>query len=309
MRAAIESVFAQTLQEWELIIADDGSEAPARDYLRALADREPDRVRIIFLEHCGNPPLARNAALRLARGEHVAFLDSDDLWLPRKLESQLAALRACPERAWSYTRCMLIDGAGRPYATERQLRYEQTTSGWMVEPLLAGEAAITQSSVMVRRELIERSGGYPPDLPICGDYDLYVRLARCSPIDFRDDPLVLVRRHDQHYSDEIAAVADLLRFFRKLEHWDLEPRLMRRVRSRRAAIAASLARAEAGGGLRVRALRTLLSNAPQSWRYGCFWTGAAGATARALAPPWVRDLAKSARAPRSGRIAAGSRLR
>ncbi|MGH7106317.1 MAG: glycosyltransferase family 2 protein [Acetobacteraceae bacterium] len=308
MRAAIESVFAQTLQEWELIIGDDGSDAPTRDCLRALANREAERVRVLFLTHGGNPPAVRNRALREARAGYVAFLDSDDLWQPCKLERQLASLRARPERGWSYTRCVFVDGSGRPRATGRPLRHPQSKDGWIVESLLAGEAVITQSSVMVRRELLERSGVYPPDLPICGDYDLYVRLALRSPVDFLDDPLVLVRRHDQHYCDDITALSELLRFFRGLERLELDARLARLVRSRRAGIFARLARAQAAGGSRLRALRTLLSSAPESWRYGAFWPSAAAATARAFAPSWAWGLARSARTLLSGRIAARGHL-
>ena len=76
LRPAVASVFAQTLVDWELIIADDGSDEHTRAYLSALQS-EP-RVSIIWLPHCGNPAAVRNRALRQARGEYLAFLDSDD---------------------------------------------------------------------------------------------------------------------------------------------------------------------------------------------------------------------------------------
>jgi len=102
LRAAVDSVFAQSFQDWELIIADDGSDAETSAYLQTVAGMP--RVKLLCLPHTGNPPAVRNAALREAHAEYVAFLDSDDIWLPRKLESQLASLRCRPTRKWSYTR-------------------------------------------------------------------------------------------------------------------------------------------------------------------------------------------------------------
>ncbi len=242
LQAALRSVFAQTLDDWELIVAEDGSDAPTKEYLRAVAAGNGCRVRVLWLTHGGNPPAARNAALREARGEYVAFLDSDDLWLARKLELQIASLGEHPARDWSYTRAALVDGSGRPLAGGRGLRYPATKDGWIAESLLRGEAAVTQSSVVVRRETIARVGGYPEDLPICGDYELYVRLALESEIDFVDEPLVLVRRHGEHYCDDLAALAEVRRFMGKMQRSGMVPHMEAVLRSRRARLLVSLTR-------------------------------------------------------------------
>jgi glycosyltransferase involved in cell wall biosynthesis len=107
LRPALESVFAQTLTDWELLIADDGSSSPTKEYLETLI--EPGRTSVFFFEHTGNPSKLRNVALREARGEYVAFQDSDDLWLPRKLEMQIGSLRCHPTRSWSHTKYVFID--------------------------------------------------------------------------------------------------------------------------------------------------------------------------------------------------------
>ncbi|MGH8200117.1 MAG: glycosyltransferase family 2 protein [Steroidobacteraceae bacterium] len=245
LRSAVASVLAQTHRDWELILVDDGSEAPTTEYLRGLRGNGDSRFRVILGEHCGNPPAVRNVALRAARGEYVAFLDSDDLWLPRKLELQIASLGAQPSREWSYTRSVLVDGAGRPLQGKRALRYPATKDGWIAESLIKGEAAVTQSSVMVRRETIARVGGYPEDLPICGDYELYLRLALRSEIDFIDEPLALVRRHGEHYSSNLEALWDLYRFLRKVQGEGLTPHMAAVLGIRRRRVAASIARAVA----------------------------------------------------------------
>jgi glycosyltransferase involved in cell wall biosynthesis len=241
LRAAVDSVLAQTHRDWELLAVDDGSDGPTREYLRALAASDPGRIRAIFREHCGNPPLVRNVALRAARGEYVAFLDSDDLWRPRKLERQVASLRAHRGREWSYTAAVMVAASGEPLAG-RSLPYPAVRDGWIAESLLRGEAAVTQSSALVRRAALERLGGYPEDLPVCGDYEVFVRLALQSEVDFVPEELVLVRRHGQHYSDDLTALADLYRFLRKVERSGAVPHMAGVLRARRVHVAAGLLR-------------------------------------------------------------------
>ena len=116
LRLTLESVFAQTFEDWELIVADDGSDVATREYLGALAGAH--RIKRVWLSHTGNPAAVRNAALREARGDYVAFLDSDDLWAPRKLESQMALLRQRRGRQWSYTAFTRVDRRGVPLPEE-----------------------------------------------------------------------------------------------------------------------------------------------------------------------------------------------
>jgi glycosyltransferase involved in cell wall biosynthesis len=112
LQQAIESVYAQTLADWELVIADDGSDLETKQYLQRLA-YDP-RVTVAWLAHTGKPSMVRNAALLRATGEYVAFLDSDDLWAARKLERQIATLRARIKCRWSYTAFLQVDGTGNP---------------------------------------------------------------------------------------------------------------------------------------------------------------------------------------------------
>lgn len=245
LRVAVGSVLAQTFHDWELIVIDDGSDAPVREYLLAMAAAHGRRVRVIFREHCGNPPAVRNVALREARGQYVAFLDSDDIWLPGKLEAQLSSLRHRPDRDWSYTGAILVDGSGRALPG-RSLPYPQVRDGWIAESLLRGEAAVTQSSALARRDAIARAGAYPEDLPVCGDYYLFLRLALQSEVDFVDEDLVLVRRHGEHYSDDVAALTDLYRFIRKVQRSGMARPLAGLLRARRAKVAAGILRATAG---------------------------------------------------------------
>jgi glycosyltransferase involved in cell wall biosynthesis len=289
LRAAVDSVLSQSFQDWELIIADDGSDAETKAYLGTFAGMP--QVKLLYLPHTGNPPAVRNAALREAKAEYVAFIDSDDIWQPRKLEAQIESLRCRPTRKWSYTRCVMVDGSRNPLTGGRALRYP-ATDGWILDELLKGEAVVVQSSVLASRELITAAGGYPEDLPICGDYELYVQLALRSEIDLVDEPLVLVRRHTEHYCDDTTALHELRRFLEKVQRSGIAKHMDSTLRTRRALVSAGLARGYAASGNRMRALGTLLSSARYSWHCQEWWYGAMAATARAFAPAWLRSAVR-----------------
>src|SRR3990170_289823 len=105
LREAADSVRRQTYQHWELIVIDDGS---SDDTLTTLGRFDDPRLRLIRLEHTGNPARVRNAGLAVSLGEYVAFLDDDDLWPPDKLKMQLAGLVRTGCR-WGYTAFRRID--------------------------------------------------------------------------------------------------------------------------------------------------------------------------------------------------------
>ncbi len=156
LRPAVDSVLSQTFIDWELIIADDGSDTETVSYLETL--QAAPGVRLLKLAHTGNPSAVRNAALRDARGEYVAFIDSDDVWLPRKLEIQLSALRSSGRR-WSYTALTRVDDSGAVMPGEvpgRRLLRE----GSILEHLLTLEVVIATPSVLVERYLLVELGGF-----------------------------------------------------------------------------------------------------------------------------------------------------
>ena len=287
---ALDSLFAQTCADWELIVADDGSGAATRDYLRAL--HAPPRVRVIWLEHSGKPAVARNAALRAARGSYVAFLDSDDLWLPHKLERQLASLRRHPERQWSYTEFALVDAAGRLQALPLGSKHPAAISGWIAEPLLTGQTVIALPSVVVARETLERLGAFDEQLVMCEDDELWLRLALYSEVDAIEEPLTLVRRHGLHHGDDVTAWCDRRRVFEKALRTSADPRLRARLRRLRAEMSAGLALSEAAAAMRLRALGTLLTSARYSWPYPRWWRGAGSTLWRACAPLHLRGLVR-----------------
>jgi len=276
LRPAIDSVFAQTWPDWDLIIADDGSGDELRAYLRDLESRP--RVKVVWLAHRGVPAAVRNAAIREATGTHVAFLDSDDLWAPRKLEQQLARLRARPGCRWSYTAFRRVDRAGVPLAAERTRRFDPH-EGDIFEQLVAHTAELRTPTVLVERALLLDAGGFDEDLPSAEDYDLWMRLALRSPVALVAEPLVDVRRHDRNYSDDWAtAFAGRDRSLAKLST-AVDPARRALLLRERARNGAKLVAEHARRGERLQALGAFVGSAPYAWSYPEWWWRALRAAA------------------------------
>ncbi|HEY1314856.1 MAG TPA: glycosyltransferase, partial [Steroidobacteraceae bacterium] len=204
---AVASVLAQSYENWELLIADDGSDTETCAYLQTLVD--PPRVQLLRLPHSGKPAVARNRALRQANGEYVAFMDSDDVWMPDKLSMQIASLRARGDCGWSHTQFVLVNAA-------KQSRREMPAAdGWILGPLLRTETVIALPSVVVARTLLDEVGGFDEELVMCEDYDLWLRLAARSAIDAVPQPLTVVQRHARHYGDPATSFRDSVRVLDK----------------------------------------------------------------------------------------------
>jgi glycosyltransferase involved in cell wall biosynthesis len=281
LRPALESVFAQTWNAWDLIIADDGSTDDVRAYLRGLKDRP--QVKVVWLPHRGIPAVVRNAALREATGTHVAFLDSDDRWAPHKLQVQMTLLGARPECRWSYTAFRQVDRLGTPLAAERTRRWHPY-QGDIFERLISHTAEIRTPSVIVARQLLNEVAGFDEDLRSGEDYDLWMRLALRSPVAVADEPLVDVRQHDQNYSRNWAiAFEGRDRSLVKLQA-SVGPHLRGLLRRERARNGAKLVWEHARRGERRQALGALIGSAPYSWPYPEWWwralRAAAGSTLR-----------------------------
>ncbi len=296
LRSSVESVLSQTVRDWELIIADDGSDEPTRRFLESL--ESPGRIRVLWLEHSGRPSIVRNAALGEARGEYIAFQDSDDLWLPRKLEMQLESLRRNPERAWSHTKYQLIDESGAPTAWARRTGGWPTPGGWILDQLIRGETVIALPSVIASRRLLRQAGGFDERLNDTEDYELWLRLARQSEIDAVDELLTLVRRHGQHFSAKPIEAFQAARYVidRQLRSGDVE-HLRSDLLRQRARVVVGLARSRAAAGHRRDAWVTLLAGARYFWIYPQFWPGVLAAVALALMPRSAIGWIKRSRRP------------
>ena len=184
LREAIRSVLEQSFRDFELIVVDDGSD----DGTREMIQREfPGLLTYLYQENQG-VSRARNRGLKLAQGEFVAFLDSDDLWLPRKLERQMAFMQSQPKAQICYTDEIWIRRGVRVNPKKKHAKY----SGW-IYPRCLPLCIISPSSALMRRGLLEEVGGFDEELPVCEDYDLWLRISARHPVHFLPEKLIIKR--------------------------------------------------------------------------------------------------------------------
>jgi glycosyltransferase involved in cell wall biosynthesis len=281
LELAIESVFAQTYTDWEMIIADDGSSEETRDYLRSIT---ASRVRTIWFQHCGNPSRVRNAAIVASSGRYLAFLDSDDIWAPSKLEKQISALHDSARARWSYTMEDLIDERGCPVANEGLPTFAPR-GGWIFEPLLRLEVAMSMPTIVADRDLIDEIGGFDEQLRFGEWHDLCLRLAMKSEVVVVRESLCSVRVHNEHYSaDKIAEQVGWMQLYEKMAN--LVP--SRSLRSHCVQVCAEtslqLARLQGDHGNYRGALSILRKALAFSWRYPSWWWGALKRVVRPAVP-------------------------
>jgi glycosyltransferase involved in cell wall biosynthesis len=180
---AVDSVLAQTYRNWELIVVDDGSTDGTGEALR----QYDGRVRYIHQPNQG-VSAARNRGLELAEGEFIAFLDSDDLWLPEKLRIQVGFMDDNAEAHICYTDEIWIRRGVRVNPRKRHAKHSGA-----IYPHCLPLCIISPSSVIMRRSLFEEVGAFDPALPVCEDYDLWLRIASRMPIPWIPHQLIVKR--------------------------------------------------------------------------------------------------------------------
>lgn len=166
---AVESVLAQSYPHWELIIVDDGSRDGTREKLASYLDDE--RIQYHFEENQGQS-IARNLALQYARGVLLCFLDSDDRWVPEKLERQVALMEAHPEVDVLHSDEIMIDEQGRELSRKNMRRY----SGRIARQMLV-DNSVSINTVMARRECFDTMGGFSGRYGVADDYDIWLRFS------------------------------------------------------------------------------------------------------------------------------------
>ena len=201
---AVDSALAQTFSDLEIVIVDDGS---TDDTIGTVERRYASRPQVRLLQKAnGGPATARNTGLKSAEGELIAFLDSDDLWLPGKLMLQVDLLDRTPEAG-----LVFCDRVGE--GPDSPTRFE--TKGFKGDTSLKGILKkgfpFATPSVIVRRSVLDEVGLFDEAFTCAEDWDLWIRILARFPITFVDKPLVIVRER----RDSISGTQAL----RKWESW------------------------------------------------------------------------------------------
>ena len=180
---AVDSVLAQEEAEVELIVVDDGSTDGTAHMLAGYGEA----IRVLRQENRG-VSAARNAGIAAAQAELLAFLDSDDVWLPGKLRAQVDFFAARPEALICQTEELWVKNGRRVNPGRRHRK-----RGGMIFEASLELCLVSPSAVMIRRELFERVGRFDEGLPACEDYDLWLRVSRRFPVHLIEAALIVKR--------------------------------------------------------------------------------------------------------------------
>jgi GT2 family glycosyltransferase len=225
LREALDSVMAQTLNDWELIVWDDRS---SDDSARIVAEYSDRRIRYFLSPDETSLGKARDNAIRQARGEWLAFLDQDDLWVPCKLEMQMAIASSNPSEGslgGAPQNSGIIYGRTlRFYPNGMQRDYDQThefkplPEGDIFAQLFTKGCFIAMSSAVFRRSAIEEVGGIPEEISLIPDYYLYAAVARRHRVRAVQEVVCRYRMHASNTS-QVAAVAMHREVLWLVDHW------------------------------------------------------------------------------------------
>ena len=220
VRRAIDSALAQTFGDLEVVVVDDGSTDDTRD---ALASYE-SRVRYVHQENAG-PAAARNHGMKVARGEYIGFLDSDDAYVPENVAAHLRRFEEVPEAGLVYCGIEVLDKDGRHV---KEVRPDPRDRGLVLERLIRYNF-ITSSTVLMKRAAMEFAGPMSTRLWFAEDWYYWLRVASRFPIDYVDEILVRYQRSAVSLSHGTAIPTvverNLEMFALAFEDPDLKPRL------------------------------------------------------------------------------------
>jgi len=191
---SVQSVLAQSLGDLELIVIDDGSTDRTPELLSTLDD---PRLTVQRQPNAG-PSAARNHGARLARGEYLAFIDSDDVWLPDKLLRQLEALEQSLDAAVAYGWTDFVDANLKPLCADDRATY----SGSVYKELLAHNFISSGSNTLIRRDAFSAVGGFDETLRAAEDWELHVRLAAGYHFAYVPEVVVRYRRRNDSLSSQ-----------------------------------------------------------------------------------------------------------
>lgn len=259
VRAAATSVLEQTCPDLELIVVDDGSSDGTIAALETISD---PRLTVIAAGENRGVSAARNRGIGAARGHWVAFHDSDDIWRPEKLAKQMADLDA-PGADFVAGYCgMEIEGTDPlRYVPDPAIPHRSGD----IMPSLISQSFISTQTLIVRRDLLERHGGFDEDLKALVDWELMLRIAPEGPVALVDEPLVLQRFSDnsitRNSARRVAARAHLVE-----KHGSLIAKYDGALAGHLHAIAGGYRMAGDLGRARAYAAKAI-AEAPLNWRY------------------------------------------
>lgn len=190
LAAASESVLAQTYSDWELIIVDDCSDDGTRETADRLAAWD-SRISVLHLDaHSGMVGLVRNRGVERSSGRYIAFLDSDDLWKPEKLELQMKMFRESDYRIIHTGEIWLRNGK----IVSQAFRHHRREGNVFADALQ--KCMMGPSTVIMERSLFLETGGFDETLEVAEDYELWLRITASEPVGYLNRELTIKKAGD-----------------------------------------------------------------------------------------------------------------
>lgn len=219
LREALDSVLRQSFHDWELIVWDDRS---TDESARIIAEYQDPRIRCVQSPEEISLGKARGDAIRQAAGAWLAFLDQDDVWLPRKLESQMALADDSVGLIYGRTVRFYPSGLERDY--DQAHEFTLLPEGDIFNQLFTDSCFIAMSSAVFQRAAVEAIGGIPDAVQIIPDYWLYVAVARQYPVRAVQEVVCRYRMHSANMS-RLMALKMNQEVLWLIDQWagDLEP--------------------------------------------------------------------------------------
>ena len=212
LQKAIQSVLDQTFQDFEIIVVNNYSIDNTIEVVRSFNDK---RIKIINIRNEGIIARSRNRGLKESQGNYIAFLDSDDLWLPEKLEKQVELLDSNKELGLVYSDSYIID---------EEDNFEKNTYSQNFKPFrgnvlneLLYNNFIPLLTAIIRKEVLNKVGVFNPKYKIAQDHDLFLRIAEYYPVDFIEQSLAKYRVHDENFSRNIEILIN--ENFQIIKYW------------------------------------------------------------------------------------------
>lgn len=191
LKIAVESVLQQIYQDFELIIVDDGSIDGTKEYCETIDDI---RIKYIYQFNRG-PASARNNGIKNAKGEYIAFLDSDDKWCDNKLQIQINEMMTQSSYLLSHTEEIWYKG--KRLIKPKKIHKKRSDDIFKQSLKLC---SISMSTVMIKKELIKKIGLFDETLEVCEDYDYWLRVTAYYPVLLIDKPLTI--KQGGHYDQQ-----------------------------------------------------------------------------------------------------------
>ena len=194
LSSAIQSVLRQTFKDLEIIVVDGAS----TDNTKVVSKFADKRIRYVHQKKDRGQSASRNLGIKCSRGKFIAFLDDDDLWMPTKLERQLKIISKNPKIGLVCTGALVFENNSKILGSRIPDR-----KGNIFPDILKRNYIGNCSSVLIKKECLDKVGLFDENLKVCEDFDLWIRLTKYYEIDYLQEPLILLRLHEKRISTDI----------------------------------------------------------------------------------------------------------